>query len=180
MFTPKSQITAFIFLTTALGFPMAWSSNSHNHDHHDKHVHGEATIEISIDEGWKTGEIEMNFPGMDLLGFERAAKNPKEKEKVDSVIKNLAESLSPAFKFGTTPQCQLTLVQPPKFDIDNEHADFDVELKIKCQSSLENSELSFSPPQFLSAFKKYEVTVIAPLVQSSKSWGKKGGSLIFK
>jgi hypothetical protein len=168
-------------LVLALGSAISMASD-HNHDHSpEKHVHGEGMINVVINETWKTAEIEWHLPAMDILGFERAAKNPAEQSKIDSTLKQLAREIPLSLNLNSNLNCKTTLEKDsPDFDVEGEHAEIQVEIDIVCEKSLKDSELEFKFTKSLEKFKTFELQLIAPQVQLAKTFKKPGGKIIIK
>ena len=96
----------------------ALSASAHDHDEHrqlDAHVHGHGTLNIAI-EG-KDVALELQVPGMDIVGFEHAAKTDKQKAAVGSAKAELAKVLE-LFKLPDAAGCKVTQAN---VKLDGEH-----------------------------------------------------------
>jgi hypothetical protein len=84
----------------------------------DAHVHGVTTAEVAVEHG--RIEIDLKSPGMDIVGFEYAARTPEDRDAVDAAIRTF---LSPE-QIVTLPDatgCRLTEVLAHVHAGDDEH-----------------------------------------------------------
>ena len=181
--------TSFFLLiaTTTLSLTQASNqdhSKKEKHKHHhgtEKHVHGEGTLDIVVGDDWKSAEFEMHLPGMDLFGFERVAKTPQEKTKVDSTLSQLKNELPSSFLFQPALNCQVTIdPASPEIETEGEHLEVHIELKATCDKPLKATNVEFKFSKALQRFNKFEVQVIAPQSQTAKTIKKPGGKIEFK
>lgn len=69
---------------------------------HHAHVHGQATLRVAVDRG--TVQIEFEAPAESLLGFERAARTPRERAAVDALRARFATP-SELFRLDAEARC---------------------------------------------------------------------------
>jgi hypothetical protein len=82
----KILMTLFIFLSVNIN---ADEDEHSEHRHHEAHVHGQAEMNILIDD--TTFVFEINSPALNLLGFEHEPGTDAEKETVHKVNKMLLD-----------------------------------------------------------------------------------------
>ena len=79
------------------------------------HEHGRGTLNIAL-EG-KRLSLELEAPGVDIVGFEHPAKSGKDRAAVEAAIKRLSAPLT-LFKLSATAGC---VVKEAKADLEGEH-----------------------------------------------------------
>jgi hypothetical protein len=92
---------------TAVVAATAVAASAHDHDEHRQmgaHVHGHGTLNIAIDD--KQVALELQTPGMDIVGFEHAAKTDAQKAAVDKAKAELAKALE-LFKLPQAAGCSV-------------------------------------------------------------------------
>lgn len=96
---------------------------------HEKHVHGEARLDVAIDKS--TVSLDLELPLDVVVGFERAPKNDKEKKALASAEKMLKDA---AALWVLTPaaNCSVESVQVSAPEFDGEHADMDASYVFHC------------------------------------------------
>ena len=114
----------FLLLTSALISLPVYAQKSH--------VHGEGKLDVSIDGGTITLNLELPLDA--LVGFERAPKNDKEKAALASAEKLLNET-STLWIPTAAAKCTVhsTEVSMPKFTA-GEHADVDAQYVFRCSA----------------------------------------------
>jgi hypothetical protein len=80
-----------IALAAAVALMMACTASAEEHRHLGPHQHGHGTFTIAVD-GAKV-LLELDTPGHDVLGFERAATTDADKEKLSGVEKAFSDPL---------------------------------------------------------------------------------------
>jgi len=83
------------------------------------HEHGHGTLNIAIENARVSMELEA--PGMDIVGFEHAAESKDDKAKVEKATKVLGEPLK-LFKVPASAECK---VAEAKVKVEAEHEDGD-------------------------------------------------------
>lgn len=68
------------------------------------HAHGHATLEVAVEP--RSISIQFSTPLDNLVGFERAPRNDKERQLVDAALARLSEA-DVIFKIDPTAQCKL-------------------------------------------------------------------------
>jgi hypothetical protein len=92
-------------LVIAIG--VAAVAPSYAHEEHRElgpHVHGHGTLNIAVDN--TRVSIELESPGMDIVGFEHAAKSAEQKAAVAKAQQQLGDPLS-LFKLPAAAECKL-------------------------------------------------------------------------
>lgn len=89
------------------------------------HEHGRGTLNIAL-EGTRLS-MELEVPGVDIVGFEHPAKSGKDKAVVGSAKKRLSMPLS-LFKFPASAGC---VVKEASAELENEDHDHDKDAKAK-------------------------------------------------
>lgn len=87
----KSYLIEKIILILLVSFSVKTHANEtdrYEHRQHEAHVHGEAKLNILIDETMLVFELET--PALNVLGFEHEPKTNQEKEKVNKVNRILS------------------------------------------------------------------------------------------
>src|SRR6185369_15254127 len=102
MMGPRQQFVALLFLS---GLAAAPSLAAEGHRELGAHEHGRGTLNIAI-EGTKV-TMELEVPGADIVGFEHAAKSPKEKSAVEKATIQLKSPLA-LFNLPPTAACRIT------------------------------------------------------------------------
>jgi hypothetical protein len=142
---------------------------------HKAHTHGVAKLNLAV-EG-DTVEIGFETPLINLISFERAPKNDKEREearKMESILKN-PHTL---FLFPEDAQCSLktsrlesvAIAHEPdneKHSHETEHADLDAEFVFTCQNPLALNRIEVRLFQAFPAMKRIEATLITPRGQKA-------------
>lgn len=80
----RKQVS-FAFALSLLAVPLAMPSGIHAEEDHRElgaHVHGHGTLNIAVED--KRVLMELEAPGMDIVGFEHAAKSDDQKARVDA------------------------------------------------------------------------------------------------
>lgn len=107
------KLTTIAFLTTALAVTPAIAEESHREL--GAHEHGHGTLNIAVEKTRISMELEV--PGMDIVGFEHAAESKDDKAAVEKATKALAQPLA-LFKIPDGAGCK---VAETKVNIETEH-----------------------------------------------------------
>jgi hypothetical protein len=99
---------------------VAWSSAAAaQHRELGAHEHGRGTLNIAVEGTRLTMELEV--PGDDIVGFEHAAKTPKQKAAVEKA-KGLLSAPLALFKLPDAAGCRVTEAKVEVEDGDHDHA----------------------------------------------------------
>ena len=86
------------------------------------HAHGHGTLNIAIEN--TRVSLELEVPGMDIVGFEHPAESAEQKAAVDKATKLLAEPLA-LFKLSPSARCKVTeanvVLEAEHEDADEDH-----------------------------------------------------------
>lgn len=116
---------ASILLTLAAAVSLG-ATNALAEDEHRElgaHVHGHGTLNIAV-EGNRVA-MELEAPGMDIVGFEHAASSPEQKAAVDKARAELAKPLA-LFQIPAAAGCKVveaSVAIESEHDHDADHAD---------------------------------------------------------
>ena len=86
----------------------------------DAHVHGVSTLELAVEDGGVV--IDLTSPGMDIVGFEYAAREDADKDAVEAAIRTMLAPENVVVLPGAA-ECRLTEVLAHLHDGENDHAD---------------------------------------------------------
>jgi hypothetical protein len=100
-----SRVEPLVALLLLSGFFAAPPLAAEGHRELGAHEHGRGTLNIAI-EGTKV-TMELEVPGADIVGFEHAAKSPKEKSAVEKATIQLKSPLA-LFNLPPTAACRIT------------------------------------------------------------------------
>lgn len=127
-----------LIAATLLSLPLTSHAGDDHHGHaHGAHVHGIAKLEVAI-EGAEI-HLHLDAPLHDLLGFERAPRDAKERAAADALLKQLGKGEA-LFRPTSAAQCTLASasIEAPvlsaaagKAPIDG-HADLEAEYRFTC------------------------------------------------
>lgn len=97
---------------------------------HEKHVHGEARLEVAIEQG--SLELKLEMPLDSAVGFEHAPKNDQQKAALSETLRRLEDAGS-LWLINGDAGCVLksAKVETPEFGADG-HADIDVNYVFEC------------------------------------------------
>jgi Protein of unknown function (DUF2796) len=154
------------------------------------HEHGVGNLNIAV-EGTKVS-MELEVPGMDIVGFEYAAKTAKQKAAVEKAKKQLLAPLA-IFKFPAAANCatQQTNVAIESEDHDHDHAkgdkggedgakaadaregheehehsEFHVEYTLECKAPDKITAIEFGYFRAFTSARKLNINLITPKGQS--------------
>lgn len=126
---PKSTMGVGIcFLLGFVGLVPAAVAESHDHHDHKAHEHGAGKLNFAVD--GNRVEIEVELPGVDVVGFEHAASTAEQKAAIKAAAVRLGDGLA-LFEFPKAAGCQQQSaeVEAPEAerDHDEKHAGEDKE-----------------------------------------------------
>ena len=147
------------------------------------HEHGRGTLNIAL-EGTRLS-MELEVPGIDIVGFEHPAKSAKDKAVVDSAKKRLSTPLS-LFKFSASAGCVVkeasASVESEDDDHDkgakakdgkapaghagHEHSQFHAQYTLECQTPANITAIEFDYFRAFAGAQKLEVNLITPKGQT--------------
>jgi hypothetical protein len=150
------------------------------------HVHGQGTFNIAIEN--TRVSIELEAPGMDIVGFEHEANSGEQKAAFAKAEKQLADPLS-LFKFPESAECKLSDAKivvdaedehDHADDHDHDHGDkkaddhdehgghnaFHVTYAIDCAKPANLTSVAFDYFKTFAGAKKLEVSVVTDKAQS--------------
>jgi hypothetical protein len=107
------KLAAFTVLASALAASPALAEDEHREL--GPHEHGHGTLNIAVEKARISMELEV--PGMDIVGFEHAAESQDDKAAVDKASKTLGDPLT-LFKIPAAAGCK---VADAKVKIEAEH-----------------------------------------------------------
>lgn len=149
---------------TFLTYLMLIVLSSNIHALGKKHVHGEGRMDVAVDKGNLTLNLEL--PLDVAVGFERKPKNDKEKTTLEAAGKTLQDA-GLLWVVNPSAGCQLVSVQVglPKFD--DGHADIDASYVYRCANP---SDLKTIETNLFKSFKRLyrlEVQHVGPKGQGA-------------
>jgi uncharacterized protein DUF2796 len=141
------------------------------------HEHGRGTLNIAL-EGTRL-TLELEVPGIDIVGFEHKAKSRKDKAAVDTAKKQLAKPLA-LFKLPASAGCAVKEASAAvegeehdhgKADKDKaakgsdhtpEHSQFHAQYVLDCKSPADITSIEFDYFRVFAGAQKLEVNLITP------------------
>jgi hypothetical protein len=168
-------------LVIAIGVAAAAPSYAHEeHRELGPHVHGHGTLNIAVDN--TRVSIELESPGMDIVGFEHAAKSAEQKAAVAKAQQQLGDPLS-LFKLPAAAECKLAdakiaIEAEDKHDHDSadkdghDHEDhgghnaFHVTYAIDCAKPENLTSITFDYFKAFAGAKELDVSVVTDKAQN--------------
>jgi uncharacterized protein DUF2796 len=143
------------------------------------HEHGRGTLNIAL-EGTRL-TLELEVPGVDIVGFEHKAKSRKDKAAVDTARKQLAKPLA-LFKLPASAGCAVkeasATVEGEEHDHDHgkgakgkdakgsdhasEHSQFHAQYALDCKAPADITSIEFDYFRTFAGAQKLEVNLITP------------------
>jgi Protein of unknown function (DUF2796) len=145
-------------LAVACAFAMSHSAAAEEQRAAGAHEHGKGTLTIAVD--GKTVSLELEVPGDDIVGFERAPASDDEKAAVAAAERTLA-NLPSVLDLGTAAGCTSSS-GAAKFKAGEgggEHAEFHVTYTLECTAAEKLAVIGF--PYFKSFPRAVELDVSA-------------------
>ena len=156
-------LSFFIVLTIAMSLGIL------NANAQKAHTHGSATMDISIEKN--KIEVNVNIPGMDLVGFEGKAKTKQHKENLKTVTDLLTKDYS-LFIIPEGAGCNVT-----KRKLESEHDDkdhggkghsgYEYEVEYKCKDISKITELDVNLFRDIQSLTEITVQVVTEKEQKS-------------
>lgn len=128
----------FLIAGAILCLPLAANAGHDHHGHaHGAHVHGVAKLEVAVEGAGML--VHLDAPLHDLLGFERAPRNAKERAAAEALLKQLAQGEA-LFRPTAAAQCKLEsatteapiLTTASGQSTSDGHADIEAEYRFVC------------------------------------------------
>ena len=169
------RLLAVCFLAGALATA---SLAADEHRELGAHEHGRGTLNIAVEGNKVTMELEV--PGVDIVGFEHAAKTSREKAAVEKAKAQLAAPLT-LFALPAAAACRVT---EAKIEVENGghehgakegtkvdakgdgHSEFHVEYALECAAPANLTGIEFGYFRAFAGAQKLDVNVITPKGQS--------------
>jgi Protein of unknown function (DUF2796) len=146
------------------------------------HEHGRGTLNIAVEGNKVTMELEA--PGVDVVGFEHAAKTSREKAAVDKAKAQLMTPLS-LFNLPVAAECRVTeaSVEIGEHDHDAKeaakspeagkapakgegHSEFHAQYTLECKAASSIAAIEFGYFRAFAGAEKLDVNIITPKGQS--------------
>lgn len=163
----------------------ALSVSAQEHRQLGPHVHGHGRLNIAI-EGKKLS-MELEVPGMDIVGFEHEASTPDQKAALEKAKAKLADGLTlftPAAAAGCSLKDAKVATQAEHEDEHeheheahgaagheeepgHHHSEFHVEYSLECSSPSRLTAMTFDYFKAFSGAQELDIAVISPKGQSS-------------
>ena len=139
----KTVITLFIVCFSTHGYTN--DDDTHEHRHHEAHVHGKAELSLLID--GKTIAFELKSPALNVLGFEHEPKTKEERKLVKKANKKLSDYKNVISIPGLNCQLKESAVNSPYEDDhdkeehyhphelhDDDHSDYYLSYSLTCEN----------------------------------------------
>ena len=146
------------------------------------HEHGRGTLNIAV-EGNRVS-MELEVPGMDIVGFEHAAKTSKDKTTLETAKEKLSVPLS-LFKFPVSAGCRVTEAKvevetgehdhgdkegrtdtPKRSEDERHHSEFHNQYSLECTSPAGITTIEFGYFNAFPGAEKLDVNLITPKGQN--------------
>jgi hypothetical protein len=160
------------------------------------HEHGRGTLNIAVEGNKVTMELEV--PGVDIVGFEHVAKTRREKQAVEKAKSQLQAPLA-LFKLPAAAACRATEAKVEfgaeedeakakdggkapgakggKAKHDDEHSEFHAQYTLECQSPVSITGIEFPFFRAFAAAERLDVNVITAKGQNKFEVSRKRPSL---
>jgi hypothetical protein len=163
--TPTIALCALLALTPA----MSTLAHDHkDHKHHHAHVHGVAKLEVAVDGG--NVDLRLESPLDNLLGFERAPRNDKERAAVATMRARLNQGET-LFAPTAAARCRQVSarVDAPTLDgkAAGEHADLVAEYRFECAEPARLTGLEVRLADHFKGMRRIDAQVIGPKGQTA-------------
>ena len=154
--------------------------HDHDHDHHsehatekrqlDSHEHGVSILKIAV-EGQNV-QMELESPANDIIGFEHAPKNNKQKVAIENALSELQDAAGIFFP-SSEANCKID-ENSAEFEIEEGHSEthsgFHVIWKMKCSNPSQFTNLETTFFQLFPKAKEIEVEIISESGQKAMEW----------
>lgn len=151
-------------------------AETHEHRHHEAHVHGSATLNIAFEK--LQGRIEFKSAAVDIVGFEHAATSVKHKKTLSEAIRTFENDISKMVLTESQLGCTIskekiemvadTDGQDKKTDkkIHSQHVDFVANYNVICKKEIVGSKIILDFTNFPN-LKDLDVTLLADNIQKT-------------
>jgi len=126
------------------------------------HAHGHGTFNIVLD--GRILAMELQAPGMDIVGFEHAAQTDAQKTAIASARKTLGEPLN-VVTLSASAGCRLESVNVElhgEHEENKAHSEFHAEYQLTCAALDKLTEIAFPYFQQFKQAEELDVTIIGP------------------
>jgi hypothetical protein len=160
-------------LALGLGITAHAASASAQHRELGAHEHGRGTLNVAV-EG-KRVSLELEVPGVDIVGFEHAARTRQQKAAVEKAKKQL---LAPQtlFKLPAAAGCTVSAANVEledgqadakgKATAEHAHSEFHAQYTFDCQAPAGLSSIEFDYFRVFAGAQRLDVSVITPKGQT--------------
>lgn len=151
---------------------------------HEAHVHGVGQLDVAVD--GNTLSLHLDSPLVNLIGFEHAAKNAKDKQLVQAMSRDL-RAADKLFITSPAAECRLDTVtlnatgidqtllgeksaagaQPSTHASADGHADLDADFTFRCKQPQQLREIDVRLFKRFTGFQRVAVQVVTPKRQSA-------------
>lgn len=171
------SLIAIFFLTSAA---FSHSKKNHSHRSHGAHQHGAVSLGLAFD--GLIGQVQIKFPSESLFGFERDAKNDKDRKVVADALTLLEKNISQMLIFSESLGCQFEKqrIEVVRTSKKSSHSDTHADFKVTCTKSPKETELIFRFHFAFPRVKTIDVQVVVDDVQKSIKVERDGVSLPLK
>ena len=132
---------------------------------HGAHVHGAATLNMTIEE--RTATLELITPAESIIGFEHQAKSAADQKRQAMALDLLRHKISSMVVLDPALGCSFSPTRVDVVQQDQEHAEVHSTFTVSCDTPLAGSQLRFS---FTKTFPKIQ-TVNVQLVGVTQQVG---------
>jgi hypothetical protein len=171
----------WVFLSAGIGLAAATGAAQAQHREAGAHEHGRGTLNIAIEDGRLSMELEA--PGADIVGFEHQAKTKAQKAAVEAAKKQLAAPQG-LFELPAAAGCVLKEAKvaieaegddhdghddkdhDSKAGNDDAHSAFRAEYAFECKAPASIASIGFGYFKAFAGAQKLDVTVITPKQQN--------------
>ncbi len=168
-----AKAIAFPITTFALASLLLTATASHAAE--QAHAHGLAKLEVAVEP--TTLSIQLESPLDNMVGFERAPRNDKERQRTQAAVAKLTAA-DVLFKIDPAAQCKLAKVEltsavlklgkPDPAEEKSGHADIDGSFEFTCVDASKAAYIDLSLFEF-AGLKRLEVQVATPKGQFKRS-----------
>ena len=164
------RLVALLLLAGAVATP---SIAAEEHRELGAHEHGRGTLNIAIEGNKVTMELEV--PGVDIVGFEHAAKTARDQATVEKAKMQLMGPLT-LFKLPVAANCRVIEatvevevgedVHDGKADKGEGHAEFHAQYALECAAPGNMTAIEFGYFSAFAGAQKLDVNVVTPKGQN--------------
>ena len=141
----------------------------------EAHEHGHAELMLVI-EG-NAGELEIEIPAIDVVGFEREAANDDEQAAVAAALETLGD-FAGLFELTAKAGCSASESEA-EFEIEGDHAAFHAHYELACDKGADVSSLKTMAFEAFSSLEEIDVSVVTDSTQAGGELEADSPSLSF-